>query len=248
MKLSIIIPAYNEEKNIRRTLESIKRSMNKFDYDFEIIVVSDGSTDRTFSEAKKVKSAKIRVFGYEKNQGKGYALRYGVKRAKGEVITFLDAGGDFHPDHIDRFIKLMEALDADIVIGSKRHPMSKVNYPKKRRFYSWVYQVLIRILFNLKVRDTQTGLKVIKKEVLEKILSRVLVKNYAFDLELLVVANHLGFHKITEAPVILNYNFNSSGVSRQAILKILQDTLAIAYRLYLKKWYDKEHRAKSIED
>lgn len=242
MDISIIIPVYNEEKNISKTLKNIINDF-KTHYNYEVIVVCDGCKDKTEKIAKEIskKNERIKVFGYEKNKGKGYALTYGVNKSLGKIISFFDAGGDFHVNHIDRFVKLMEAFDADIVIGSKRHPASKVNYPTKRRFYSIVYQAMIKILFDLNVRDTQTGIKVFKKEILEVILPRAVVKKYAFDLELLVIAKKYGYKKIFEAPVNLNYNFSTSGISFSSIRQMITDTLGIFYRLNFLKYYNKPH-------
>lgn len=240
MKLSVIIPAYNEEKNIGLTLKRVEKSLKHFNFPFEVIVVCDGCEDKTFEKAKAVAGLTTRVLEYQPNHGKGYALRFGFDHAKGDLIAFFDAGGDFHPDHIDRFIKLMEALEAEIVIGSKRHPMSRINYPTIRRFYSTLYQYLIRLLFGLKIRDTQTGLKIFKRQVLENILPRVLIKQYAFDLELLVLANHLGHHRITEAPVNMEFNVKGSGINKKTIFYMLVDTAAIFYRLKILRWYDRE--------
>lgn len=237
MQLSIIIPAYNEARNIRTTVRDVMRTMNRLMPQYEVIVVDDGSTDATAHEARKVQSGHVKVISLKRNVGKGGALTQGVRHAKGELVTFLDAGGDFHPTQIVRLTKLMEALECDIVIGSKRHPMSRVHYPRLRRFYSWIYQMIIRVLFRLKVRDTQTGLKVFKRKVLLKVLPRVLVKRYAFDLELLVVANALGFHKISEGPIDMRYNFTSTGIDRRAIRHIMVDTAAIFYRTYILRYY-----------
>jgi len=241
-KISIIVPAYNEEKNVQKTLSNIVNGF-KTDYDYEVIVVCDGCTDKTSQKASALtkKYPKIKVYTYEKNRGKGYALTYGVKKSTGNIISFFDAGGDFDINHIDKFVKLMEVFDAQIVIGSKRHPASRVNYPAKRKFYSAVYQIMIRILFNLNIRDTQTGLKVFKKEVLEKILPRAVVKKYAFDLELLVIAKKFGYKKIFEAPVVLNYNFSTSGIGFNSIKQMIIDTLGIFYRLNFLRYYDKAH-------
>jgi glycosyltransferase involved in cell wall biosynthesis len=238
--LSIIIPAYNEERNIAKTLGSLLKYFKKTPYRYEVIVVSDGSTDKTASKANRFDKKLVRVFEYKTNHGKGYALKYGVRRTRGKVVALTDAGGDFHPSHIDRFVKLMEVFDADVVIGSKRHPASVVNYPTKRRFYSRIYQLLIRLLFNLNIRDTQAGIKVFKKEVLQKILPRILVKQYAFDLELLVAAKRMGFNKIYEAPVHLNFNPATSGINPTTIWHILQDTAAIFYRAKIRRWYNKK--------
>lgn len=239
--LSVIIPAYNEEKNIEKTSKTLLQALHKIKRDFEIIVVSDGSLDGTSDQARKIKDSHLKVLSYGPNRGKGHALSYGVKHSRGDIITFLDAGGDFDTTHIDKFIKLMEVFDADIVIGSKRHPASQVNYPFKRRFYSYLYHVMIRLLFNLNIKDTQTGLKVFKREVLEKILPRAVVKQYAFDLELLVIAKRLGYNRIFEAPVKMDFNISSTGINFKTIYGMIMDTLAIFYRRYILKYYDKPH-------
>lgn len=241
-KISIIIPAYNEEKNIKNTIKNILVGFRTH-YLYEVVVVCDGCIDKTYEVAREIakKDNRVRVYKYEKNRGKGYALTYGVKNAKGDIVSFFDAGGDFDVMHVDRFVKLLEVFDADIVIGSKRHPASKVNYPTDRKFYSKIYQLMIRVMFNLNVKDTQAGIKVFKKEVLEKILPRAVVKKYAFDLELLVIAKKLGYNKIFEAPVNLNYNFFNSGINPSAIKQMITDTFAIYYRLHFLHYYDKAH-------
>lgn len=238
-KLSIIIPAYNEEKNIYKTIESILESHDILDYDYEVIIVSDGSTDRTHKEAKRHRSKKVRVFEYQKNHGKGYAIKYGVKKAVGEIITFTDAGGDFNPKQFDKCVKLLEIFDADFVIGSKRHPASKIDYPKKRRIYSFIYHKMIRLLFGLNVTDTQAGLKFMKKTVAKDVVERALVKQYAFDLEMLVIAHELGYRRIFEAPVELNFNNNNSGINVKTIKQMITDTIAIFYRAKITRYYQK---------
>jgi len=238
-KLSIVIPAYNEEKNIYQTIDNIVRCHEDLDYDYELIVVIDGATDRTEQEARKYRSKKVKVLSYTKNHGKGYALKYGTARVSGDIVTFTDAGGDFDPKQFDKFIKVLEAFDADMVIGSKRHPASRVNYPLKRRIFSWIYHKMIDLFFGLRVTDTQTGLKVIKTSVAKKVMPRLLIKRYAFDLEMLVVANQLGYHRLFEAPVEMKFNTNQSSINSGAILKMISDTLAIFYRARILNYYRK---------
>jgi glycosyltransferase involved in cell wall biosynthesis len=245
-KLSIIIPAYNEEKNIYHTIDNIVHCHDQLGYDYEVIVVVDGSSDRTEKEACRHRSKNVKVFAYKKNHGKGYALKYGTTKASGEIVTFTDAGGDFEPKQFDKFIKVLEAFDADLVIGSKRHPASRVNYPLKRRILSWGYHKLVDTIFGLHVTDTQTGLKVIKASVAKKIMPRVMVKRYAFDLEMLVVANQLGYQRIFEAPVELNFNQTTTGVGVSAVWRMFLDTLAIFYRAKLLNYYRRTDR-KSAE-
>jgi len=242
MKLSIIVPAYNEGKNIHYNLGNIIYHAQKLkNLDYEVILVSDGSIDNTYEEALKHKSKKVKIYHYPRNQGKGYALKYGFQKSSGDLITFIDADGDLPPHQIETFLEYMKANKADVVIGSKRHPLSKVDYPLKRRFYSRIYQALIRVLFGLSVRDTQVGLKLFKREVLEKIMPKLLVKRYAFGLECIVVAHHYGY-KITEAPIELKYNFSGTGIDWRQILKIIQDTLAIFYRLKILYYYDEKRK------
>ena len=237
IKLSIIIPAYREEKNIYKTVKEILQAHNKLDYDYEVIVVVDGSPDKTAQEAKRIKSRRVRVFEYHPNRGKGYALRYGTDKAKGEIITFVDAGGDFSPKQFDRCVKLLEIFNADFVIGSKRHPASQVNYPWARRIYSWCYHLMVKLLFGIKVTDTQTGLKFLRRNVAKDVMPRVLVKSYAFDLEMLVIAKQLGYTRIFEAPVELAFNQSGSGINIKTIWRMFVDTLAIFYRARIQNYY-----------
>ncbi len=239
-KLSIVIPAYNEEKNIYKTVDDILQAHDILDYEYEVIVVVDGSPDDTAREARKHKSKKVKVYSYKKNQGKGYALKYGVKKAKGEIITLTDAGGDFDPKQFDNCVKLLEIFDADFVLGSKRHPASKVDYPRVRRIYSWIYQKMIKVLFGLNVTDTQAGLKFMKAEVAKKVLPKALVKQYAFDLEMLVIAKRLGYTRFFEAPIELNFNDTGSGINLKSIVRMITDTLAIFYRARILHYYDKK--------
>ncbi len=245
-KLSIIIPAYKEEKNIYRTVDEILKAHDILDYNYEVIVVVDGSPDKTAAQARCHHSNKVCVYEYAKNHGKGYALKYGVGKARGEIITFVDAGGDFDPKQFDKCVKLMEIFDADFVIGSKRHPASKVNYPRLRRIYSWCYQKMIRVLFGINVTDTQTGLKFLKRNVAKDVMPKVVVKRYAFDLEMLVIAHQLGYTRIFEAPVELKFNSSTVGAATfPTIWRMFYDTVAIFYRAKILKYYSKQ--TKTVE-
>jgi len=241
-KLSIIIPAYKEEKNIYRTISAIVKTHNKLSYSYEVIVVVDGSPDRTGEMARKHKSKNVKVLEYFPNKGKGYALKHGTKFAEGDIITFTDAGGDFDPTQFDKCVKLMEIFDADFVLGSKRHPASKVNYPTKRRMFSKIYQIMIKILFGLNVTDTQAGLKFLKREVAKDVVPRALVKQYAFDLEMLVIAHQLGYHRVFEAPIELDFNSVSSGINVKTIRRMITDTLAVFYRSRILNYYRKQKK------
>ena len=246
--LSVIIPVYNEEKRIKETIRSLTAFLNKQHHDYELIVVDDGSSDGTLEAAKSLEGGTVRVFSYPHNCGKGHALKFGFEKSCGEVLAFFDSGLDFPPSQILEFLKILEESGADLVIGSKRHPESKVVYPWHRRLVSFGAQILVKFLFDLGVTDTQVGLKVFRREVLEKITPLVLVKRYAFDIEFLALAQHYGF-KIVEAPVKLDLKF-STAASFDSIWKCLLDTLAIFYRLKILKFYDlpKERRERLLAE
>lgn len=239
---SVVVPAYKQEKTIEKDLRRIKNVLDKIRYDYEIIVVVDGKVDRTYSNAKRVKSDKIQVVGYKENKGKGYAVKYGMARTKGKAVAFIDAGMDLDPNGVSMLLEHFEWYNADIIVGSKRHPVSQVEgYPLDRRLLSLAGQVLVRLLFNLKIRDTQAGMKIFKRSVLKRVLPRVLVKKFAFDIEMLVVANKLGFRRIFEAPIRMRWNEEASLLSRaltRNIVDTLLDTVAIFYRLKIMRYYD----------
>jgi len=236
IKLSVIVPAYREARRIQENLGKLLRELEALDRTYEVIVVSDGNTDETAREAERMISPHIKVIEYNRNMGKGYALRCGVAHSSGELVTFIDADMELDPRYIKGFVAIMENFDCDAVLGSKRHPMSKVQYPLTRRFQSLMYQLLIRALFRIKVRDTQTGLKLFRRQVLEEVVPLLAIKRFAFDLELLVAARQLGYKKVMEAPVMLDYKFESTA-DLKAAWRVLWDTAAIFYRLRLLRYY-----------
>lgn len=240
--LSVIVPAYNC-KTIFRDLSTLKKYLDDLSRPYEIICVVDGrksKTDHTLELAKKIKDKDVQIYFYSENKGKGYAIRFGMARARGGIIAFIDAGSDLNAKGIGLALEHMKWYDADIIIGSKRHRASKVNYPFRRKILSFIVQKATRLFFGLNVSDTQTGLKVFKREVLVKVLPRLLVKRWAFDLEILAVANHLGFEKIYESPVEISYNF-SSNVGLKAIENFTVDYLAIIYRIHFLHYYNDNH-------
>ncbi len=239
-KISILLPMYNK-KNMKENIQEIMKVMNKikdYDYDYEIIAIDDGSTKfSSYSEAKKVKSKKVKVIGYKNNMGKGHALKYGFNEVTGDYVIFMDADLELPPHQIKNFMEALKKHKVDVVIGSKRLRGAEVHYPPTRRLMSWVFQMIIRILFGLNVRDTQVGMKLFKYKVLKKVFPKILVKRWAFDVEVLVNANKLGY-KIKEIPVRLDFKF-SSGIKKRDVINMLLDTAAIFYRLKIIKHYDK---------
>ncbi len=249
--ISIIVPAFRQERTIVRDLKRIKEVLGKLRYQTELICVVDGKIDKTFTNAQRFakKHSNVKVIGYETNKGKGYAVRFGMAESKGDIIGFIDSGMDLNPNGLSLLLEHFEWYQADIIIGSKRHPVSKVYYPWQRRILSMGYQLLVLTLFGLRVRDTQVGMKFFRREVLEKVLPRLLVKRFAFDVEMLAVANYLGFKRIFEAPIDINLRFGTgSTITNKRFIRIvigmLIDTLAVFYRLNILNYYSDKNQRK----
>jgi glycosyltransferase involved in cell wall biosynthesis len=222
-------------------LSRLVGELDKLNVHYEVIVVSDGNTDATVREAQRLGSPAVHVFHYPMNIGKGFALSFGVSQSKGSLVTFVDADMKLDPANISAFMELMRTTNCDAVVGSKRHPMSRVSYPFLRTLQSAVYQQLIHLLFNLNIRDAQAGLKLFRRNVLEDVLPLLTVKKFAFDLELLVVAQQLGYRSIVEAPIRLTAHFKRT-VDPRTVLGILRDTIAIYYRLRISGYYARQRR------
>jgi glycosyltransferase involved in cell wall biosynthesis len=239
--ISIVVPAYNEAGHILETLREVVRTLDDAGCSFEVIVVDDGSPDHTYREALKFASgdaARVRVVYYDDNHGKGNALMCGTWVARGDYIVFLDADLDLHPAQLPVLFEILQRTGADAVIGSKRHRDSRVDYPPVRRLYSIVYYAIIRLMFGLPIKDSQTGLKVFRAEVLQRVLPRILAKRFAFDIEVLANAHRLGY-KIVDGPVRIEFRREMGRIRFRDALNILIDTLAIFYRMYILRYYDR---------
>ena len=244
--LSVIVPAFREGPRIHNNLLLLLAELEKIGVDYEVLVVSDGNTDETVSEAERVPSDRVTVLAYAVNEGKGFALMHGVRHARGELIAFIDADMELDPSGIGNFVAIQRQTACDVVIGSKRHPDSQVSYPPLRRAQSWMYQQLVRVLFQLNLKDTQTGIKLFRGDLLRAVVPLLAVKRFAFDLELLVVARKLGYVSLIEAPVKLDYKFETT-TSPSAAYRVLWDTAAIFYRLHFVHHYDRRLRLVSTE-
>jgi glycosyltransferase involved in cell wall biosynthesis len=243
--LSAVLPVYNGGDEIVDNVAIIRRVLAEGlpGEEIEVIVVSDGSIDAT---AERLLAARddlgVRVIHYDRNLGKGYAVKTGALASQGEWVAFVDADLDLDPAAVPRFVEVARRENLDAAIGSKRHPDSVVHYPRSRRVASWSYQQLNRVLFRLDVRDTQVGLKVLNRRVVDDVVPLLLVKQFAFDLELLAVATALGYGRIKELPVRLDYRFTGSALRSSAVVRALLDTAAVFYRLRILRTYQRKRR------
>jgi dolichol-phosphate mannosyltransferase len=229
--ISIVMPAFNEEDHIEEAIKKVNCAVRQLRFTYEIIVVDDGSLDRTLNKVLNCarSNRRVRVVSYGKNQGKGFAIRTGFYHADGDIVIFIDSDLDVDPTQIGEYVKALES--ADMVIASKWHPQSEIEMTSSRRLLSHGFNALVRLLTTVSVNDTQTGLKAMRRKALEKTFSRLTVKRYAYDVELLAIAN-LEKVKIVEAPITLSV---TQRFKPKEILRMLSDLLVIAYKIRITK-------------
>jgi len=234
--ISVIIPTRDEGEAILRCLNETIAVMDGAGFDYELIIVDDGSRDHTYEVAEEMarKIGNMKVLKCDLNLGKGHAVKKGFSQASGSLVMYMDADLSIHPKQIPTFVSRVK--DADIVVGSKRHPQSEIRYPLHRRFLSKCFNLLVRAMFKLRVSDTQAGFKLFRREVLEEVLPRLLVKRYAFDVELLVNADKRGY-RMVEAPIIVRHGGRERMTFRE-IFHMAIDLLAIFYRLHFTETYE----------
>ena len=162
------MPAYNEGAHIYENISMTRGIMREAGLFAEIVAVDDGSSDNTLEEIERAAKdfENVVVARNPYNMGKGMALRTGFDYSGGEIVVFLDADLDLHPSQIQKVLGVLDEGPYDVVVTSKHHPESRLDYPWFRKAASWVYYMLIKAMFGLPVRDTQTGLKVFRREVL----------------------------------------------------------------------------------
>jgi glycosyltransferase involved in cell wall biosynthesis len=243
--LSAVLPVYNGGEEIVDNVGVIRRTLAAGlpDEDVEVIVVSDGSIDETAEQLLAARGdVGFRLIHYDRNLGKGYAVKAGALASHGDWVALIDADLDLDPAAVPLYLEVARRDDLDFAIGSKRHPDSVVDYPRSRRIASWWYQQLNRLLFRLDVRDTQVGLKVFNRRIVDEVVPLLLVKQFAFDLELLAVSKALGFGRVQELPVRLEYRFTGSALGSMAVLRALWDTAAVFYRLRVLRTYQRKRR------
>jgi len=234
MHLSVIIPAYNEEKRITKTLEEIDKYLSKQAYDYEIMVVSDGSKDRTAEVVKSLTSRikNLNLIDMKENRGKGYAVRQGLLSAKGDFRLFTDADNSTSIDQVEKMWP--EAKNGyDVIIGSRDIKGAVLDPPQP-----WIRNIILGEGFKLfrkiviglwKTEDTQCGFKFLTKKAAENILPKCKIDRFAFDPEILVVARKMGY-KIKEIPVLWKNDLDSK-VKIGSMVKMALDLFVIRKNL-----------------
>lgn len=212
--ISIIIPAYNEEKRLGKTLNNYLAYFNsKYGSNYEILVVLNGCKDTTEQVAKQYASSNpcLKYFNFPDPIGKGGAIAEGYKVATGDLVAYTDADGSAGPEMIEKLFKiLVKDKSIDCAIGSRNLSQSET---KGRTFFRKIltkgFNTSVNLLFGLKVKDTQCGAKVVRREILTQILPYLTISNLSFDVNLLFEIKRAG-GKIVEIPIVWTDDHDST--------------------------------------
>lgn len=238
MCLSVIIPAYNEEKRIKKTLLSVNEYLSRQNYDYEILVVNDGSKDQTATLVSglspQVKN--LRLIDNQKNHGKGWVVRQGMLEAQGDYRLFMDADNSTAIDHVEGFLPYFQQ-GYDIVIGSRRIKGAniEVKQPWIRDFLGGVFRLIVHVLVPLGVTDSQAGFKIFSAKAAQAILPKQTLFGGSFDVEVLAIARKMRF-KIKEVPIKWINDADSKFSGLNSMVRMLLEVLQIRWNLWTNKY------------
>ncbi len=211
--ISVIIPAYNEQNRIAKTLDALSSFMeSNFNGDeYEILVVSDGSKDGTNDVVKNHGGKNVSLLSYEKNRGKGGAVKYGVENSSGDIIIFTDADLPYPPESIKKAVEIFEKEKFDLILGSRVTSEQGKKYPWYRTIMSRAFSMLVDMVLKLHVPDTQCGFKCFKRSAADKIFKKSTLVGWGFDVELIFIAKKMGY-LIGRIPVSLSHENDGSKI------------------------------------
>lgn len=240
MYLSVIIPAYNEKKHIKSTTESVHRYLSGKNIEHEIVVVTDGSTDNSDEIVRSMIPAipTLQLISYPKNRGKGYAVRQGMLKAKGQYRLFTDADNATSIDHIEKMMPYFEKGYGVVIgsIGIKGAEVLSGSEPVWRRLFGMMGNLFIQVVAVPGIKDTQRGFKIVTAKAAEDIFPKMTIDRWGFDIEMLALARKFG-HKIKEVPVRWKNDPNTASHPRlSAYFQVLMETVKIRRNLLTGKY------------
>ncbi|MBI4160605.1 MAG: glycosyltransferase family 2 protein [Candidatus Yanofskybacteria bacterium] len=237
MYLSVVIPAYNEEKRIKNTLLSVYEYLSQQSYEYEIFVVNDGSKDGTAALVGNLSAQikNLRLVDNKENHGKGWVVRQGMLESEGDYRLFMDADNSTTLDQVGSFLPYFEQ-GFDIVVGSRRMEGAAiaVKQPWIRDFLGGAFRFVVHTLVPLGITDSQAGFKCFSRRAVETIFPKQTIFRWAFDVEILAIARRLGF-KIKEAPIKW-VNDAESKVKLGGMIKMLSEVLRVRLNLWGNKY------------
>jgi dolichyl-phosphate beta-glucosyltransferase len=203
--LSIVVPAYNEARRIRGTLERLCHFKEQRPYSVELVVVDDGSTDQTVEIVAEFPG--IRLVRNDRNHGKGFTVRHGVLEARGEFVLFTDADLSTPIEEVDKLLSALQSSGAEAAVGSRalQRELIGIHQPWFRDMAGRFFNLLVRAFTGLKLRDTQCGFKLFKRSSTRRAFERMRVEGFGFDPELLFLIKK-GGGRVVEVPVRWNDN------------------------------------------
>lgn len=235
--LSVVIPAFNEEARLPRTLKATQLWLETQPYTWEILVVNDGSKDRTAEIVKEARilDSRIQLLQYSANRGKGYAVRYGMVRARGQYQLFMDADNSTTIDHFDKLLPFFQQ-GFDVVIGSRDVPGTEIatHQPWYKEKLGDLGNLWIQFWAVPGIRDTQAGFKIFTAKATQAVFPKLTIDRWGFDVEALAVARLKGF-KIAERPIRW-VNDPNSKVSGRAYWDVLREVVQVRLNIWKKKY------------
>jgi len=231
-ELSVVIPAYNEELRLPATLERIAAYLKNCGREAEVLVVDDGSKDRTaaVAESFRGKVAALRVVPNGVNRGKGYSVRHGVQEARGRIVLFTDADLSAPIEEAGKLIEALNTRNCDVAIGSRAVDRSliTVHQSRFREFSGIIFNKLVRIILRISFVDTQCGFKAFRRERCGIVFEQQTIERFGFDPELLYLARHHGLRAV-EIPV-------RWGHSPATKVSMLRDSLQMFLDVFKIRW------------
>lgn len=233
--LSIVIPAYNEEKIIGKTLETIISYLSPKKFSWEVIVADDGSADKTAENVKKYSKKQVRLVRLDKNEGKGGALKEGVLSARANFVIFMDADLSVPLENIDIFLASLR-LGNKVVIASRRIRGAKilVHQPWHREMMGRVFTLLTRTVTGVPLADFTCGFKGFSREAAQKIFTNSYIKRWAYDAEIMFLAKKYQYH-IVEIPI----EWKNRGETRVRLRRVVTETMRDLLTIRVNDWLGK---------
>ena len=233
--LSVVIPAYNESLRLGKSLEKIRRYMKSKDFPSELIVVDDGSVDGTPDLLREAATrfAAMRVVRNDPNRGKGFSVRRGVLEARGEFVLFTDADLSAPIEDADKLLKALQSSEADAAVGSRALDSKLVGIHQSwlREHAGRLFNLLVRLITGLEIRDTQCGLKLFRRSRTRRAFELQRSTGFGFDPEVLFLIQHLG-GKLVEVPV----RWNDDPATKVRLLRDSAEMFIDLVRLRWRAW------------
>lgn len=230
-QLSVVIPCYQEETRLPASLQRLEEYLEGAGYPYEVLLVDDGSTDRTAELAGEMegRNPRFRLLRYDENRGKGFAVSYGMRRARGEWLLFSDADLSTPIEELERFLPLLLHQGYDVVIGSRglKESNLKIRQPWWRERAGRLMNFLIRRASGLRFKDTQCGFKLFSQRAARDIFPNLTVRTWMFDVEALILARKLGY-AIQDVPITW-LNSGESRVKLSHTPRIIRELLHIRW-------------------